>query len=202
MKKFKFQPDEVMFTSDTHFGHSNIIRFCDRPFKDAYHMNEALIENWNRVVSHEQTVFPLGDFAFKNSQTRTAVIRQRLNGELILIQGNHDHPNTLNLFDEVHDLAEVHIGKQRIVLCHYAMRVWPASHHGAWQLYGHSHGTLPELPEKKTLDVGVDSWDYTPVRFDQIAKAMEQHGAESVNDLNSRFIRTYGKDADLLKPEE
>jgi calcineurin-like phosphoesterase family protein len=174
MKKFKFQPDEVMFTADTHFGHTNIIRFCGRPFKDSYHMDEALVENWNRVVEPDQTVFHLGDFAFKAGQSRTAVLHARLNGEIILICGNHDNAATERLFDEVHDLAEVSVEGQRIVLCHYSMRVWPTSHHGSWQLYGHSHGTLPPAENAKALDIGVDSWDYTPVRFDQIAKAMKE----------------------------
>ena len=161
-----------MFTADTHFGHANIIRFCDRPFTDLFHMDETLIENWNRVVKPGQTVFHLGDFAFKASQSRAAVISHRLNGNIVLIQGNHDNPHTVRLFDEVHDLAEVIVAGQRIVLCHYAMRVWPASHHGSWQLFGHSHGALPPMPGKMALDIGVDSWDYRPVRFDQIADAM------------------------------
>ncbi len=202
MKKFKFQPDEVMFTADTHFGHANIIRFCDRPFEGAHHMNEALINNWNQVVDEDQTVFHLGDFAFKCGQTQTAVISQRLNGNIILIRGNHDKESTLNLFEEVHDLAEVVIGKQQsIILCHYAMRTWPQSFRGAWQLHGHSHGTLPELPDRKTLDIGVDSWGYKPVSFAQIEIEMRQHEADTVDDLNRGFINTYGKDADLLKPE-
>ena len=172
MKKFKFQPDEVMFTADTHFGHANILRFCKRPYRDAHHMTEALIENWNSVVDEDQTVFHLGDFAFKNSQTHTAVICQRLNGQIILIRGNHDKESSLNLFDEVHDLAEVTVAKRHMVLCHYAMRVWPRSHHGSWHLHGHSHGSLPGREGYMELDIGVDSWDYTPVRFDQIADAM------------------------------
>ena len=173
MKKFKLPRDKVLFTADTHFGHANIIRFCERPYKHAHEMDEALIANWNRVVQPDQIVFHLGDFAFKGSPTRTAVIRQRLNGEIILICGNHDSPQTQGLFDEVYDLAEVRIGKARIVLCHYAMRVWPSSHHGAWHLHGHSHGTLPREKGKSLLDIGVDSWEYTPVRFDQIEDEMK-----------------------------
>lgn len=173
MRKFKFSdPGAVMFTSDTHFGHANIIRFCDRPYGEANEMDEALIANWNRVVSKGQTVFHLGDFAFKGNQSRPAVISHRLNGNIVLIRGNHDNPHTQRLFNEVHDLAEVIVAGQRIILCHYAMRVWNGSFRGSWHLYGHSHGTLPGREGQKELDIGVDSWDYTPVRFDQIADAM------------------------------
>lgn len=53
--KFKFDPEHTFFTSDTHFGHANIINLCNRPFKDVNHMNDMLVENWNSVVSDEET---------------------------------------------------------------------------------------------------------------------------------------------------
>lgn len=59
---YKFDGSRVFFTSDTHFNHTNIIRFCNRPFKDVSHMNETIISNWNRVVGPEDIVFHLGDF--------------------------------------------------------------------------------------------------------------------------------------------
>jgi len=59
---FNFNPEHTFFTSDTHFNHANIIKFCDRPFKDVELMNETLIANWNRVVGLDDTVFHLGDF--------------------------------------------------------------------------------------------------------------------------------------------
>lgn len=203
MKKFKFAAGhEVRFTSDTHFGHANIIRFCDRPYRDVHHMDEELVKNWNRAVPPGTVVFHLGDFGFKGSQAKLITLHARLNGRIILIRGNHDHEKTLGMFSEVHDLAQVTVAGQPIVMCHYAMKVWPGSHHGAWHIYGHSHGTLPPDWDRKACDIGVDSWNYAPVRFDHLAAEMRQHGAESVKDLNDGFMKTYGKDADLLKPEK
>ena len=49
--------DHLFFTSDTHFHHANIIRFCNRPFRDVEEMDEILIRNWNEVVGPEDTVF-------------------------------------------------------------------------------------------------------------------------------------------------
>jgi calcineurin-like phosphoesterase family protein len=95
-----------------------------------------------------------------------------------------------------HDCGELHtlnvppesnngVG-QKIILCHYAMKVWNESHHGTWQLYGHSHGSLPEDPNARQTDVGVDSWNYTPVSMEQLNilmakkkwKPIDRHGTD------------------------
>lgn len=72
--KFKFDPEHTFFTSDTHFGHANIINLCNRPFKDVNHMNDMLVENWNSVVSDDDTVFHLGDFALGGSAVWSNVL--------------------------------------------------------------------------------------------------------------------------------
>lgn len=79
----------IFFTSDTHFGHKRIIELCDRPFDDITHMNEMLVYNWNSVVSVEDTVYHLGDVALGPIEDSLKYI-SRLNGNKILIVGNHD----------------------------------------------------------------------------------------------------------------
>jgi calcineurin-like phosphoesterase family protein len=116
----------------------------------------------------------------------------------VLIQGNHDRPSDLQHFKNVHDIAEVEIGGQRIVMCHYAMNTWNHSFRGAWQIHGHSHGTLTPNYDRKICDIGVDSWGYKPVTFHQLQAQMRMHGRETVDDLNNGFTTTYGKEADLL----
>ena len=64
---YKFDGSRVFFTSDTHFNHTNIIRFCNRPFKDVTHMNETIIANWNSVVGPDDIIFHLGDFCLGGS---------------------------------------------------------------------------------------------------------------------------------------
>jgi calcineurin-like phosphoesterase family protein len=70
-------------------------------------------------------------------------------------------------------LSEIHVGKQGIVLCHYAMRVWPHHGRGAWQLYGHSHNNLPDEPLALSMDVGVDTHDFRPWHFDEVQAVMQ-----------------------------
>lgn len=92
--------------ADTHFYHTNIIKYCDRPFSSTEEMDITMIDNWNSVVNPEDTTYHLGDFAFgKGSRWRIAEYRAMLNGKIILFKGNHDR-NTITWylsqgFDEV-----------------------------------------------------------------------------------------------------
>ena len=158
----------IYFTADTHFGHANIIKYCGRPYSTVEEMDQALIANWNNTVSGSDTVYHLGDFAWKQARS----YREQLNGSIHLIRGNHDGDKNRkideSLFASVSDLKEIRIEGQKIILCHYAMRVWNASHHGSWHFYGHSHGTLPL--SGNGVDVGVDCWDYKPITLEEVTK--------------------------------
>jgi calcineurin-like phosphoesterase family protein len=166
----------VWFTSDTHYGHQRVITYAKRPFANVQEMNEALITRWNDLVKASDTVYHLGDFALCHA-TNAITIARRLRGFKHLIWGNHDHRIRRDLvfagcWASTKDLTEIRIDRQKITLCHYAMRTWASAHHGAWQLYGHSHGNLPPLPNTYTMDVGVDCWDYAPVPFETIRTIM------------------------------
>ena len=89
---YKFDGSKVFFTSDTHFYHGNIIRFCNRPFKDVEMMNETIISNWNNTVGQDGIVFHLGDFCLGGSAEWSKIL-DRLNGKIYLIMGNHDLKN-------------------------------------------------------------------------------------------------------------
>lgn len=175
----------LFFTSDTHWGHANIIKYCSRPFKSVEEMDDTLIKNWNHVVKPGDTVYHLGDFAFYKDQKHTRNVIRALNGNIVLIRGNHDkylEPETLRAFNSVHPYYELNVsdkdnsrGKQRIILLHFAMRVWDKSHHGSWHLYGHSHGTLrDENYDKNSLsfDVGTDCHGFAPISYDRVKQIM------------------------------
>jgi calcineurin-like phosphoesterase family protein len=173
----------IHFTSDTHWGHKNIIQYSNRPFTSVEDMNEALIKNWNDRVAYNDTVYHLGDFAFMpyDMLKRTA---RRLNGTKHLILGNHDktiiqsRTDLLDskTFDSIQNYYELKHEGEFIVLFHYGQRVWNKSHHGSIMLYGHSHGSLP--PFGKSVDVGVDckeiTEEYRPVSFDEVIAYMKK----------------------------
>lgn len=82
---------KVFIISDTHFGHENIIRYCNRPFSSVEEMDRVMIENWNRVVGKDDLVLHLGDFCFYRRKTKVSELVGKLNGRKLLIMGNHDN---------------------------------------------------------------------------------------------------------------
>lgn len=169
----------IYFTADTHFDHANIIKYCNRPFSSVNEMNVEMIKRWNSKVSHNDVVYHLGDFCFgKRDGTIDSIrkFRNQLNGTIHLIIGNHDNRRDCynsGCFESVKDLDQVRFNNQKIVICHYAMRIWNAAHHGVWQLYGHSHGTLPDIGGL-TFDAGVDNFDFYPISFDEVKNIMSK----------------------------
>jgi calcineurin-like phosphoesterase family protein len=77
------------YTSDTHFGHKNIIAYSNRPFKDFSHMDRVIIDNWNKTVGDTDVVYHLGDVAMGHSERWDEILKS-LNGYKVLIVGNHD----------------------------------------------------------------------------------------------------------------
>lgn len=173
----------IWFTSDMHLGHSRILEYSTRPFKNVEEMDETIINNWNSVVDTKDTVYLLGDVSF-HPKEKTLNILAKLKGTINLIRGNHDKrlsPEALKRFGFVKDLHTVKVsdadavgggGTQNIILCHYALRVWEKSHYGAWSLYGHSHSTLPELQGYKSFDIGVDGHNFFPWSYEEVKAKM------------------------------
>jgi calcineurin-like phosphoesterase family protein len=175
----------VWFTSDTHYGHAHVIDYAKRPFVSVEEMDEALVSSWNAVVKPGDSVYHLGDFALTRPE-RAAEIVRRLKGQKFLIFGNHDtrlrdHGDFVAAWVWARDLTQIRVGTQKIMLCHYAMRTWASAHHGAWQLYGHSHGSLAESPTMRSTDVGVDCWGYAPVAFETLQERMAARNWEPVD---------------------
>ncbi len=180
---------DVWFTADTHFGHSNIIKYCNRPFATVGEMNETLIKNWNSVVKPRDMVYHLGDFCFGKDDYTFDLYFKQLNGLIIFIKGNHDKlawRNKHKFFASSDFGREIEVDGQKITLCHYAMRVWDKSHYTAWDLYGHSHGSLPDDPHALSIDVGVDCHNYTPISFEQVGEIMAKKNWKPIDHHGDR----------------
>lgn len=183
---------KLYFTSDLHFGHKNVLTFCDRPFSDVKEMGRKLIENWNNVVSNNDTAFILGDlFWFNDSHSIKKVLGELQGKDIYIIAGNHDDFKSYHrVVDErIHLLGDtveiwvagLYVGKpskqEEIFLSHCPVMTWPHRCRGVVNLFGHIHSgprTKAEedqgLPlwEGQQYDVGVDNNEYTPIEIHEI----------------------------------
>jgi calcineurin-like phosphoesterase family protein len=151
------------FISDTHFNHTNIIKFANRPFGSADEMNKHMITRWNARVQHNDTVFFLGDFGWGKTES----FYHALNGHKILIEGNHDK-NSLDLpWMAKHKYYELSHNKLKLVLFHYPILSWNGAFHGGYHLFGHVHGQPMNIPGH-AYDVGVECINYAPRTIEEI----------------------------------
>ena len=186
--KIDYNPEKqnIFFTSDLHFGHRNIINFCERPFKSVEEMDETLIKNWNSVVKPEDIIFNLGDFAFAPNYRWQELI-SRLNGEQYLILGNHDltrwpGDKTMKLFRKVEQQKILKIEGKTVILNHYPFLCYAGTYYSPERAVYNLHGHVHQNPYNTTgkdnerlsyrfpyqYDVGVDNNNFTPVSWEQI----------------------------------
>jgi len=173
----------IYFTSDLHFGHKNVIRFCDRPYKDLDHMECMIINKFNETVGPEDTTYFLGDIFFYSNNEKIENVLSRMNGRKILIRGNHDRkgPNSLeNLgFDLVLEEAKIKLNGKRIILSHYPYWLKDDTldtryeHRrpqdmGEWLLHGHTHDSKKINLDNRMIHVGIDAWN-RPVSESEIS---------------------------------
>lgn len=164
---------KLWFTSDTHFNHANIIKYCSRPFADVEAMNAEMIHRWNDRVQPEDVVLHMGDFALGKAEAMPPIFGQ-LNGYKHLIRGNHDSKKTTELgWVEVlsENMVKTELGTFYCVHNPAAAQGWLKK--GTVVIHGHLHGTmdLHPFPKKdglKYVDAGVDCWDYRPVSLEDL----------------------------------
>jgi len=184
--KIKYNEEEVkhlFFSADSHFQHTNIIKYCNRPFSSVEEMNEKLIQYWNETISDDDIVFHLGDFAFCGP-TKVREIKEQLNGKIVLIKGNHDYDSTLKLFDNVFDQLLLNLNGDLVYLNHYPFLTFAGPTH--YQLHGHIHLCKGKNIDKYNLnsnqyDVGVDLNNYSPISWIDIKEKLTYQINNSTN---------------------
>jgi calcineurin-like phosphoesterase family protein len=189
---------QVWFTADTHFGHGNIIKYCQRPFLSPEERqavradprgklrlsddtvrrhDQALIDAINERVAVDDHLWIVGDFCW-GGFAEARHYRDRIRCEhVFLVWGNHDRGEIAPVFTDTLEQGMVRVEGQEIWLNHYPMRSWNKAFHGSWHVYGHVHGRLQRedarAPHLLVKDVGVDACDYRPWSFAELAAYME-----------------------------
>jgi calcineurin-like phosphoesterase family protein len=181
----------VWFSADHHFGHENIIKYCSRPFSCAAEMDEFLIKRWNAVVEPNDVVWYLGDFSM--SLEKALGVTPLLNGRKNLIAGNHDkcsgekasHIARRDAFlaagwESVQDFLLMNICGKEVLLSHFPYeghdpfaKGMPCPRDEGFPLiHGHVHNHWKT--KDCMINVGVDVWDFAPVRGDDIAALLSR----------------------------
>jgi calcineurin-like phosphoesterase family protein len=166
---------KVFFTADCHFEHEAIIKHCNRPFKNKEHMNETIIKRWNNKVKENDLVYHLGDFAFKG-ESKAKEFSNKLNGEIVHIQGNHDKNNGVKTYIthaimefgglilyvkhkppvefQEGTMEETIISVCDVILCGHVHNLWKHSY----------------TRDKLVINVGQDVWGFEPITIHSILK--------------------------------
>lgn len=161
------------FTADLHFGHSEIIKYCNRPFELCRDMDKTLIKNWNELVADEDIVYVLGDFSMRRGDNGFVKSRlSQLKGTKVLILGNHDYLKPFDFvdagFQSVHTylyLNGMGINKDIGVHLIHDPAVSVVKQQEPW-LVGHVHNLFKI--HKNCFNVGVDVNNFKPVPEDDI----------------------------------
>lgn len=178
----------IFFTSDTHFGHDNVIGFCNRPFASTEEMNEVMIRNWNESVTGADTVYILGDMFFRCNDAED--ILKRLKGKKRLIVGNHDG-SWMTKFDyeryfvSIDKFLETTDGQHAMTLCHYPLLSWKHAKR-TYMIHGHIHNDTqsdfyPLIAARgNVLNAGVDINGFRPVTFDEMLENNRRFKSEFI----------------------
>jgi calcineurin-like phosphoesterase family protein len=199
--KFDDIPTNIWFTSDQHFGHANIIKFCNRLFDGVNMMDVGLVKSWNNVIGKEDTVYHLGDFTLGDGYIADWYF-DMLNGNINVLVNSWHHDKRWQRWLGSEIMDEYHTGVDKaikllppmvvleipqpnsdyplaITLCHYPLAEWDRKHYGGICLHGHSHGNYkPPNVGDLILDVGVDSaakllGEYRPFSFQEVFECLE-----------------------------
>jgi calcineurin-like phosphoesterase family protein len=191
----------LFFYSDPHFGHKNVIKYCNRPFSSVEEMDQELIKRYNTIVGPYDHVVWVGDCFFHKKKKACKEILDQLNGTKSLIRGNHDlHPQQMIKmgFSSVQEVSWIKLGNHTVQLCHYPFKPWDfknlnlswfnqwfiqryelrfrnlrPKNNGQFLIHGHTHDKRKF--RKNQIHVGVDAWAYAPVSAEEIIEYMDNY---------------------------
>ena len=181
---------KILFTGDLHFGHENVLAFDNRPFSTVDEMDAELIRRWNNKVGKGDLVYVLGDLIWKSRNNDAPALIKSLNGQIILIKGNHDrflhNSKAKSALDGIKDYDDICVTledgtQRRVILSHYFIPMYIGHRYNAIHLHAHSHFSdeadfeidfaeqLNRMGCKNEIyNVGCMYWNYEPVTLDEI----------------------------------
>lgn len=178
----------MFFTADTHFSDTGMLKENRRPFSSIGEMDRVMITNWNRVVGKEDTVFHIGDFAGRDADVEDII--SRLNGNIILICGNHDRQRVRKAVKAAANMMELRLSDAWCLLTHRPLRALEGVGTGPGGLIdsrgydlilcGHSHERERWIGSN-CLNVGVDVHLFTPVSAGRVVQLWRERKKEKMS---------------------
>ncbi|MBI2598058.1 MAG: 2'-5' RNA ligase family protein [Candidatus Diapherotrites archaeon] len=163
---------KIFLISDLHLDHANIIKYCNRPFTSTEEMNETIVNNWNKIVNAEDTVYFLGDMAFGRGSRKASYWLTQLKGKTVFIEGNHEETGKVSTYER---LILKYKGQEFLLIHDPALK--PKNWSG-WTIHGHKHNNdlkgYPLInPKWKTVNVSAELVNYTPIELDVLLTKIE-----------------------------
>ena len=179
----------IFLVSDTHFGHAGVCRFLRedgvtklRPWDDPKEMDEAMVKLWNETVRPNDKVYHLGDVVINRKALQ---IMHRLNGDKVLIKGNHDIFRLDEYTPFFRDIRGYHV-LNGLILSHIPVHEESLARFGC-NIHGHLHsnrvktvkhkGATPEI-DPRYFCVCVEQTDFKPIAFEEVMKRIKEQGGE------------------------
>lgn len=181
---------KIFFTADLHFGHENVIGFDKRPFATVEEMDAELIKRWNNKVGKGDLVYVLGDMIWKSHNNDAESLIKSLNGQIILIKGNHDrflkNAKAKKALAGIKEYDDIKVPLEdgthrRCFLSHYFTPFYIGHIHNGIHLHAHSHTSQEAIMEREIAqelnkcgfqneiyNVGCMYWNYEPITLDEI----------------------------------
>lgn len=190
------QTKTIWIWSDHHFGHKNIIEFCDRPYGDVHHMNSSLINAHNNCVKENDIVIWVGDVSFMSDVKTNETLEKLTPTYKILIIGNHDMSKgklkRLN-FDEFHLLYCMELEDMVLVFTHFPFYEMPIStldmgmteNKPLFNFHGHTHAEV--MVRGRHINIAVEATEYKPVALGQIYKDVLYPESQKADEYKDSF---------------
>lgn len=165
------------YIGDTHLGHTNCIKFDNRPFESIEEMNRVIVNNWNNRVSANDDVWIIGDFCYRSDKD-PAYFLKKLKGHKHLIVGNHDKATldsqeACRLLESIDQMQLIKDGNENIVLCHFPIAEWNKKQRGSYHIYAHIHNDISDTYRfmskmERALNAGCMINGFQPVTFREL----------------------------------